>query len=147
MPFALPAFLLTPLARKAVKVVGVALLLGGAVWAFNAWKADLIADAEKVGFADAEKQYKAEIDAANRIIAADNQNLQLMAGAFGALASIREQGVSVQIAPIAERVTHEVANNPVYRDCRVTDGMLDNIQAARAAGDAAIAAAAPSVAP
>ncbi len=147
MPFALPAILLTPFARKAAKVVGVALLIGGAVWAFNAWKADLISDAEKAGFADAEKQFTAKIEAANRIIETDNQRLQVMAGAFGALATIREQGVSLQISPITERVTNEVANDPRYRDCRVSDGVLNDIQAARSAGDAAVAAAAAGVAP
>lgn len=125
--------------------LGLAVVAGliAATWAFNAWKDNLVSEAEAAGFARAETQYKAAVEAANRIAQRDQRQMELMTVTFGGLARQRVQGVQLSVQPRIERIRDEVASNRVFRDCRITDRVLDHINTARAAVDSSIAASNP----
>lgn len=118
-------------------------VLVAAIWAFNAWKDNLVREAEATGFARAETQYKAAVEAANRIAQRDQRQMELMTVTFGGLAQQRVQGVQLTVQPRIERIRDEIASNPIYRDCRVSDRVLADINSARSAVDTSIAASNP----
>lgn len=124
-------------------LVVVAVLLVGAIWAFNAWKDNLVSEAEARGFSRAEAQYKAAVEAANRIAQRDQRQMELMTATFGRLAQQRVQDVQLTVQPRIQRIRDEVAVNPIFRDCRVTDRVFNEINAARSTIDASIAATNP----
>lgn len=118
-------------------------VLVAAIWAFNAWKNNLVSEAEAAGFTRAETQYKAAVEAANRIAQRDQRQMELMTVTFGGLAQQRVQDVQLSVQPLIERIRDEVRTNPIYRTCIVSPGVLRDANAARAAVNARIAASNP----
>ena len=125
------------------KPVAIALAVGAAWWGFTTWRDNLVEAAEKRGFVTAEAQFKAQIEAANKITEHDNAALNLMGTVMGVLATQRTQAIDLKVTPQIERIQNEVASDPRYRDCRVSDGVLDAANAARADVDAGIATSNP----
>jgi len=117
--------------------------VGAWIW-FNSWKNDLIETADAAGFARAEAQYVEAVERANERERKTQATLDKLAAAFGPLAQMREQRVTLTVQPMIERIKNEVANDPRYRECAVSDGVLFDINAGRAAADASISASAPS---
>ena len=125
------------------KPVAIVVAVGAAWWGFTTWRDNLVEAAEKRGFAAAEAQFSAKVEAANKITEHDNTALNLMSTVVGALATQRTQAIDLKVTPQIERIQNEVASDPRYRDCRVSDSVLDAANAARAAVDAGIAASNP----
>ncbi len=125
---------------KPIAGVGIAI---AAWWAFDNWRDNLVEAAEKRGFGRAEQQYKAAVDAANKREEEKQKLLDTFALNFGKLAIQRDQQLTVTVQPILDKVKNEIATDPVYRSCRVSDGVRDDINTVRATVDAGIAAAAP----
>jgi hypothetical protein len=128
------------------KWIALALLIAGAFFAFKAWKADLVADADAAGFARAQAQYAKLVEDANKREAATQNRLDQLQITFGALATTREQQITIDTQPRIERITREVAANPRYRECVVSDGVLGELNAARSAVNARVAASSPDAA-
>lgn len=127
-----------------VKFVVGAGLVAVAWWQFTNWRDDLIKTADAAGFARAEAQYVEAVSRANeRELRLQNQ-LDHMVLTYGALASEREQFVTLTLKPTIERIESEVAADPHYRECAVGDGVLDDLNAGRATVDRSIAASNPS---
>lgn len=129
--------------RPLAKPFGVALLAGAAWWGFMTWRDRLVEAAENRGFARAEAQYQVAVAAADKIAAHDTNSMTLMGAVIGGLAAQRTQAIDLKVTPQIERIQNEVASDPRYRDCRVSDGVLGAANAARAAVDAGIAASNP----
>lgn len=141
----LPAALAPALAivKPFWKPIAIVVAVGAAWWGFTTWRDNLIERAEGRGFARAEEQYKVAVAAADKIAAQDTSSMQLMGAMIGGLTAQRAQAIDVTVKPQTERIQNEVASDPRYRDCRVSDGVLDAANAARAAVDAGIAASNP----
>ena len=124
-----------PLVRKAVKGLGItlgaAMLAGGAYWAFDTWRDNLVEAADQAGYERAEAEFSAAVAAKNEEIAASNARLDQMGIAIGHVAAAKTQSVNLQLQPRIERVDNEVAENPVYERCAVSPGVLDDINAGR----------------
>ncbi|MEE3154570.1 MAG: hypothetical protein VX309_03490 [Pseudomonadota bacterium] len=124
-----------PLVRKGVKALGftlgAALLAGGAYWAFDTWRDNLVEAADKAGYERAEQEFTAAIEAKNEQIEASNARLDQMGIAIGHVAAAKAQSVNLQLQPRIERVDNEVAENPMYERCAVSPGVLDDINAGR----------------
>jgi hypothetical protein len=90
------------------------------------------------GFTAAENQAKAQVVEANKRAAYDNTQLQLLQQRYAALSTSRQQQVKIVTQTKIERIHDEVQSNPVYRQCSVTDGVLDNLQDLVAAVNASI---------
>lgn len=116
----------------------IALVVGGV-----AYRDHLIASGDAQGFARAEAQYKAAVDATNKVAASDQKSLDLMGVAFNGLASQRAQAIDLKVTPQIQKVQDEVAADPRYRDCAASDSVLDSLQAVRAAVDAGISSSNP----
>lgn len=125
------------------KPVAAALVIGAVWWGFTTWRDNLVDSAEKRGFTRAEEQYKVLVTAANKIVETDNSTLQLMAATLNGLAAQRQQAIDLKVTPQLERIQNEVASDERYRDCRVSDGVLNAANAARSAVDADISASNP----
>jgi hypothetical protein len=117
-------------------------LVGGYFY-FEHWKAELVSSAKTEQRVTDEAKYSAAITAANKISEHDNATMQLFATAFGALSNQRSQAIDLKVTPQIERIQNEVASDPRYSDCRVSDGVLGAANAARSAVDAGIAASNP----
>lgn len=128
---------------KVWKPVAIVAAVGAAWWAVTTWRDNLIAAAENRGFARAEQQFTVKVEAANAIATHDTNQMQLFAGMIGGLTAQRAQAIDLKIVPQTERIQNEVASDPRYRDCRVSDRVLDAANAARATVDAGIAASNP----
>lgn len=126
------------------KPLAIVIAVAGAWWAFTTWRDNLVTAAENRGFGRAEQQYKAAVDAANRITEHDNTQMTLFATALGALGQQRAQAIDLHVQPQIDRIQNEVANDPRYRDCRVSDGVLGAANAARASVDADVRASNPA---
>ena len=90
------------------KLIGGLVVIVGlvaAIWAFNAWKDNLVSEADAAGFARAETQYKAAVEAANRIAQRDQRQMELMTVTFGGLAERRVQDVQLTVQPRIERIS------------------------------------------
>ncbi|SFJ51508.1 hypothetical protein SAMN03159338_1626 [Sphingomonas sp. NFR04] len=138
----IPWTLLAPLKPLATPVAAIA-VVAAAWWGFSSWRENLVESADARGFARAEELYKAQVEAANKVAEHDTNQMDRMALVLGALTQNRTQELRVNLAPAQERMKNEVAADPRYRECVVTDGMLANINAQRAAVDAAVAASNP----
>lgn len=110
---------------------------------FQHWKGGLVKSADAAGFARAEVQYRAAVEAANKIAQHDQQAMALMAAKLGESVANRSSDLTVKIQPSIESIKNEVANDPRYRECVVSDGVRDSLNAGRAAVDASIAAGHP----
>ena len=119
-------------------VAGIALVVG-----FVVWKDHVEDAAYDKGYSAAENVFSDRVEAANRRAAADQKRLDAMTVSFGKLSQGREQAVKVNLQPIIERIESEVASDPVYRDCVVSDGVLGDRRSGRAAVNASIAASNP----
>ena len=137
------AWAFVKLYRRYFVIGGIALALAGGFVAFEMWKSNLIETATKAGFGQAEAQYKAEVEAADKIAARDQKLLDGFSTAFGGLASARAQAITLKVQPIIEGMKNEIASDPRYRDCVVSDGVLDSINSARSTVNAGIDASAP----
>lgn len=131
------------LVKRYWKPAAIVVAAGVAWWSFTSWRDNLVAAAEKRGFVAAEAQYRTAIEKANAVTQANNNAVQSFADAMGSLAAQRSQALNVSITPQIQRITDEVANDSRYRDCRVSDSVLDAANVARAAADAGIAASNP----
>jgi hypothetical protein len=125
------------------KPVAIGVAVFAAWWAFDSWRDNLVEAAEKRGFARAEQQYKAAVDKANAVTAGNNKAIDAFASVIGSLTSQRGQDLHLSISPQTQRITDEVASDDRYRDCRVSDSVLDAANTARSAVDASIAASNP----
>lgn len=125
--------------KFAVGGVVVAAGVGG----FLVWKGNLEDEHERIGFERAEQQYTAAVNAANERESATQGRLDQMVVAFNGLATQREQAINLTVRPIIEGMQNEVANDPRYRECAVSDGMLDQLNAGRAAVDQGIGSSTP----
>lgn len=115
----------------------------GAWWWFTSWRDNLIETADRAGFSRAEQQYTAAVNAANERERLTQGRLDQMVVAFGALGEQREQAINLTVKPMTERITNEVATDPRYRECIVSSGVLDDLNAGRAAVNAGVAASNP----
>jgi hypothetical protein len=131
------------LVAKLWKPAAIGIIAIGAFWAFDSWRDNLVDAADARGFARAEQQYKAAVQAADERAAADTRAIQTFADTIGSLTNQRQQALSVSITPQTQRITDEVASDSRYRDCSVSDGVLNAANAARAAADASIASSNP----
>jgi hypothetical protein len=95
------------------------------------------------GFEAAAATYQARVSAANQIAANDTKQMEMMVSTFGGLATNRVQDITLKVEPKIERIKNEIAQNPVYRDCVVGDGVLDDLNASRDTVDAGIRASDP----
>lgn len=95
------------------------------------------------GFSKAEVQFAAAVAAANAKAAETQRNLDLTQQRFAFLSEGRAQDIRLVTQPHIERITREVQSNPVYRQCVLTDGVLDATNAAGAAVNSRIAASQP----
>lgn len=129
--------------KPLAKPIGIALAVGAAWWGFTTWRDNMIEAAERRGFASAQAQFQTKVEAANKIVEHDNTALALMGSIVGSLSQQRAQAIDIKVTPQIERIQNEVASDPRYRDCRVSDSVLDAANAARAAVDAGIAASNP----
>jgi len=128
------------------KWIALALVIAGSWWAFTSWRDNLIATADAAGFERAEKQYTDAVNAANAREQQTQGRLDQLQIAFGGLATAREQDITITTQPGIERITREVASNPRYRECVVSSGVLDELNAGRAAVNARVAASSPDAA-
>lgn len=152
----MPAFILGPIAGFVLKHpkvaafikrfwkvgLGIALAIA-AYFAFTNWLAGERKESFNSGFAAAEQQYATAVEAANQRAAEDQKALDLMRQRFELLALNREQDVKLIVQPQIERITREVQDNPVYRQCTVTDGVWNDLNAAGSAVNARIAPSKP----
>lgn len=125
------------------KIFAVVLLALAAWWWFTSWRDNLIETTDAAAYARAEGEYTAAINAANAREAETQGRLDKMVIAFGSLATQREQEVNMIVQPMIERISNEVATDPRYRACAVSDGVFDDLNAGRSAVDASIAASNP----
>lgn len=144
MPVINPATI--ALAKRFWKPALGAVVAIGAVWAFTAWKNDLVADADAAGFERARSAYQFQVEQANERERLTQGRLDQMNIAFGALGSQREQAINLTVKPQIERIQNEVATDPRYRSCLVSQRVLDDLQAGRASVDAGIASSNPRAA-
>jgi len=115
----------------------------GAWWWFTSWRDNLIDTADAAGFARAEQQYTEAVDDANERERLTQGRLDQMVIAFGALGEQREQAINLTVKPMTESITNEVETDPRYRECIVSSGVLDDLNAGRAAVNAGVAASNP----
>jgi hypothetical protein len=80
---------------------------------------------------------------ANEQAAKDQARLDQFTLTFGHLATERAQDITLKVEPKIERIEREVASDPRYSDCAVSDGVLNELNGARSAIDAGIAASNP----
>ena len=125
------------------KGIALAIAIATAWISFGIWKDNLRDTARAEGFAAAEKQYTAAVNAANERERQTQANLDKMVVAFNGLASLREQQINLTLKPMTERITNEVATDPRYSACSVSDGVLIDLNAGRSAVNASIAPVAP----
>jgi hypothetical protein len=90
------------------------------------------------GFGAAQAQAKAAVDAANKVAQNDQHQLDLLKVKYDDLSKARQTQVVTVTKPIIERVTHEVQAAPVYRDCKLTDGVFNDLQTEAAGVNASI---------
>jgi hypothetical protein len=155
---ALPGLALGPIAGLALRFPGAAKFLFGCGKFFKKnWKQVLVGLAivaacvsaytyvkhvEKVsyanGFGAAQAQARAQVEAANKRADADNTQLKLLQQRYAALSVQRQQQVKIVTQTKIERIHDEVQSNPVYRQCALTDGVLDDLQAVAAAVNSSI---------
>jgi len=129
--------------KKHWQIAVVVIAVVGGFVLFQHWIDNKVEAAEKKGFANAQAQFQAKVDAANKIAASDTQTMQLIGSTLGSLTAQRSQAIDLKVTPQIERIQNEVASDPRYRDCRVSDSVLDAANAARSAVDAGIAASNP----
>jgi hypothetical protein len=144
---------LAPLALKHPKVFSllkrfVPFLLGAilmvlAVWWFNNWKDDLKRDSFNAGRSQAEAEYTAAINASNARELETQRQINDLIGTINILAEQREEKLNVVYQPILKRIEQNVATDPRYTDCTVSNGVLFDLNAGRAAVDQSIAASTP----
>lgn len=126
------------------KIVAGVILVIGAWWWFTSWRDNLVEAADAAGYSRAEIEYTAAINAANERELRTQSTLDKLAVAFGGLATQREQEINLTVRPRIERIINEVSVDPRYRECAVSDGVLIDLNAGRAAVDQSIAASNPS---
>lgn len=124
-------------------------LLGGAivlalVFSFMWWKSNLESEHEQIGFDRAEAQFSQAIEEANERERKTQGRLDQMIVAFGALSQQREQAINLTVRPTIQRIENEISNDPRYAQCAVSDGVLDDLNAGRAAVDQGIRSSSPS---
>lgn len=114
-----------------------------AVWGFVSWKSNLVDEADAAGFERARAAFQHAVEESNNRERQTQARLDQMVIAFGALGTQREQAINLTVRPQIERIQSEVASDPVYRSCAVSDGVLSDLQAGRATVDASLAASNP----
>lgn len=134
---------LTKFLARFGKWIALALAIAGLVWAALSWFNGKIEAADQAGYARAEAQFAEQVRAANEQAAKDQARMDQMALTFGHLATQREQDITLKIEPQIERIEREVASDARYRECVVTDGVLNELNAGRATVNAGIAASNP----
>jgi hypothetical protein len=117
-------------------VIGLA-LVGTAVGAYS-YVQHVKHVAHDAGFTEAENQAKAQVAAANKRAAYDNQQLTLLQQRYAALSTQRQQQVKIVTQTKLVRIHDEVQSNPVYRSCSITDGVRTQLQDLAAAVNASI---------
>lgn len=138
-----PTPVIAALVKAYWKPVALVVAVGGAWWAVTSWRDNLIETADAAGYARAEEHYKGLVTAANARVAAQQVQIDQMNLNIGHMAAQRAQGISLSIAPHSERIEREVSTDPRYRQCAVSDGVRDDLNAARAAVDQRVAASNP----
>jgi len=117
-------------------------LLAGAVgfgyYQFDKWRDNLVEVSEKAGFDEAEKEYTEAINRANAEVTEKNNQLAAMNIAFDHIATIREAEVNVSFEPIIRNIQDEIANDPIYQQCVVSDSVRESINTGRATVNEAI---------
>lgn len=83
---------------------------------------------------------QAIVVAANKRAATDNTQLQKLKDRFNTLSEQRQQQVRVVTQTKIERIHDEVQANPVYRQCSLTDGVFNDLQAVAAAVNSSVGA-------
>ena len=130
---------LAAFAKRFWKVgLGIALAIA-AYFAFTTWLHHRDAANVHKGFAQAEQQYTDAVNAANALAAKDQKALDQLQQRFNLLAVNREQDIKLTIQPNLERIEREVSENPVYRQCALTDGVWNDLETTRSAVNAGIA--------
>lgn len=135
MAIPIAAALQVPLVRKAAKTFGIGIgalaLAGGAYWAFDTWRDNLIEAADAAGYERSVDERREVIREKNKKIAQLQGRVNQMNTAFGIQAAAKTQAVTIKLEPIKESIREEVSQDPVYQRCVVTDGVLDNLNAGR----------------
>jgi len=129
--------------KKNWKLIAIVAIAGFAWWKFESWKSDFAKANHDAGFGQAQAQYKVAVDAANARAANDEKQMGRMSDQIGILTAQRTQSLDIKLDGLSKGMQNEIASNPVYRDCRLTDGVLAQLQTGRAAVDASITASAP----
>src|SRR5205085_11215261 len=80
------------------------------------------------GFTAAEDQAKAQVIAANNRLAADNTALKQLQIKFSGHSVQRQQQVKIVTQTKIERIHDEVQSNPVYAQCRISDGVRAQLE-------------------
>lgn len=124
-----------------ILAAGVAVVAIGTAFVF--WRNDLVAESKAAGYASAQVEFAQERIKLNAQIQTDNDVMAGMSVAINNLAGRNVANVIHTTAPTIERVTREVYTDPRYRDCTVSDGVLNDLNAARNAIDGISAASAP----
>lgn len=124
----------------AALVAGVA---GVGYWKFDNWRDNLIEVSEKAGFEEAERQYVAAVDVANAKVDEKNKRLDAMELAFDLIAQREQQNITVKFDPIIKDLRNEIANDPIYRQCVISDGVRNSINLGRSSVNSAIDSTTP----
>ena len=119
------------------------IVAGVAVFMFLSWRSNLIETSRLEGRREAERVVAALVTEANARSAKDQVRLDKMVVVFGDLARNREGNLTVNIEPIIGRIKSEIAKDPMYRTCVLSDSVRGQVNSVRATVDTSIAASNP----
>lgn len=128
-------------------IIMAALLVAASVYGYykvNSYLDDRDEQNQQVGYQLAEKEFTDAVNAANKVVEEKNTQLAAMNIAFDKLAEQRTADVNIAFDPIIRSITDEIAQDPIYRTCVVSDSVRNNINAGRASVNEAIDATTPS---
>lgn len=125
------------------KVFAAVIIVVASWWWFTSWRDNLIETADKDGYDRRNAEVVAMIEAVNERERKTQSTLDRLTEAFSGLSTQREQAINITVRPRIERITNEVSIDPRYRECFVSDSVLDDLNAGRATVDQGIATTNP----
>jgi hypothetical protein len=141
-PFALSLALRFPKIASFLKNWGkyilVALAIGAAFFIFQNWKHDLQKASFNKGFEAAEKKCSEAVEKSNKVVVIDNEAMTTFSVTATKKVAKNKQEIRSKVDPVLEEIRSEVASVPTYHSCAISDGMLNNINAAGSAVNRAI---------
>lgn len=119
-------------------IVGGLVTIIAVIW-FNVWKSNLEDAAYDRGFEAATAQMVEQVNDANERVANNQRFIDQLVGLVGMDVANELKDINIKISQPAQEARSEIKNNPdLYRNCATSDGVLNNINAARSAVDQSI---------